>query len=35
MRLWYGTPASAAMLLKYSTTSSDSRMVTGLLSFDA
>src|SRR4051794_30984286 len=35
MRLWYGTPASSAMLLKYSTTSSDSRMVTGFLSLEA
>lgn len=35
IRLWYGTPASSAMPLKYSTTSSDSRMVTGFFNFEA
>lgn len=35
MRLWYGTPASLAMPLKYSTPSSESRIVTGFFSFAA
>ena len=34
MRLWYGTPASVAMPLKYSTTSSERRMVTDFLGLE-